>query len=237
MVEVHKDNAVLSLKPTKICALISLHNLANRRQVSTAQLRASLKVGEKLDELVVVSRNPEKGFIIVANRPKSKPALPSKGSPISIDSLEVGSIVGGRVLRHDRKGAFIKLTAHITGSLYPTDACDDYDSGNPFPPVDSLVKAMVTAIDKQKNHLSLSTRLSRMYPTQNHPVVDPEVQSLDDLKVGQTIRGFIKSVAEHGLFVMLGKDLDARVQIRELFDEVRIFVLPLEHDVLMLLSE
>lgn len=223
--EVHKENAVLSLHPTKIRALISLHNLANRREISTAQLRASLKVGEKLEDLVVVSRNPDKGFVIVANRPKSKPAFPLKGAAITMDTLQVSQIIGGRVLRHDRKGAFIKLTAHVTGSLHPTDASDDYERGTPFPPVDSLVKATVTSIDKAKNHISLSTRLSRMYPSQNHSVVDREIQSLDDLKVGETVRGFIKSVAEHGLFVMLGREIDARVQIRELFDEVCPFLL------------
>jgi len=34
------------------------------------------------------------------------------------------------------------------------------------------------------------------------------------------VRGFIKSIVEHGLFVMLGRGIDARVQIKELFDEV-----------------
>jgi rRNA biogenesis protein RRP5 len=41
------------------------------------------------------------------------------------------------------------------------------------------------------------------------------------LHVGQALRGFIKSVTEHGLFVTIGRNLDARIQIRELFDEVR----------------
>ena len=222
IIEVHKENAVLSLLPTKIRALISLHNLSNRRETSVSQLRASLKIGEKLEDLVVVSRNPDKGFVIVANKPKAKPALPLKGSSISMDTIQIGQIIGGRVLRHDRKGAFIKLTSHITGSLYPTDACDNYESGTPFPAIDSLVKAVVIDIDREKNQLSLSTRHSRMYPSRDHSVLDREIQSLDDLNIGETIRGFIKSVTEHGLFVMLGRDIDARVQIRELFDEVRL---------------
>jgi rRNA biogenesis protein RRP5 len=50
--------------------------------------------------------------------------------------------------------------------------------------------------------------------------MDPEITSVVDLKPGTFVRGFIKSVAEHGLFVSVGRDLDARVQIKELFDEV-----------------
>jgi transcriptional accessory protein Tex/SPT6 len=50
--------------------------------------------------------------------------------------------------------------------------------------------------------------------------VDREINSVEDLKVGETVRGFVKSIPEHGIFVTLGRWIDARVQIKELFDEV-----------------
>ncbi|KAA1468077.1 nucleic acid-binding protein [Dentipellis sp. KUC8613] len=216
--EVHKDNVVLTLQPSQVRALVSLKNLANHRGLSVAQLRTALKVGEKLEELVVVTRNPEKGIVIVANRPKSKPPLEHK-QPLTMDTIELGQIVGGRVLRHHRNGTLVKLSSQISGTLHPTDISDSYEAGNPFPNIDSLVKAAVISIDKEKKHLTLSTRASRLDPTKDHPIVDPELQSLSTLKAGQSVRGFIKSIAEHGLFVTLGRDVDARVQIKELFDD------------------
>ena len=217
--EIQKDKAVITLQPTRVTALLSLNNLANRRQVSAAQLRASLKAGEKLQDLVVTSRNPEKGFVLVATKPKEKEQLVQK-SQLSLDTLQSGQLVGGRVLRHNRHGALVKLTNSIHGILHPTDACDDYENGKPFPVVDSVLKAVVLVIDKEKRQLTLSTRLSRLFPAQGKPIVDREISRLEDLKVGDTVRGFIKSVAEHGLFVTLGREIDARVQIRELFDDV-----------------
>ena len=217
--EIHKDNAVLTLNSTQIRALLSLKNLANLRNLPVAQLRGSLQVGEKLEGLVVVSRNTEKGIVIVANKPKMKPALDNK-QVLAIDSVQVGQVVGGRVLRHHRKGTLIKLSSQITGTLHPTDASDDYETGSVFPGVDSIIKAAVLAVDKEKKHLTLSTRLSKLEPTSQTQIVDREISSLADLKIGESIRGFIKGVAEHGLFVTLGRDADARVQIRELFDEV-----------------
>ena len=74
--EVHKDNLVLDLKPTGARALMSLKNLANHRGVSLAQLRTVLQTGDMLSELVVVTRNPDKGYVIVANKPKLKESLP-----------------------------------------------------------------------------------------------------------------------------------------------------------------
>ncbi|RPD57053.1 U3 snoRNP-associated protein Rrp5 [Lentinus tigrinus ALCF2SS1-6] len=216
--DIHKDKAIVTLQPTQITALLSLNNLANRREVSVAQLRSSLKTGDKLQDLLVTSRNPEKGFVLVATKPKEKEQLVHK-TQLSIDTVQPGQLVGGRVLRHNRHGALIKLTNSITGLLHPTDACDDYENSKPFPAVDSVLKATVLSVDKEKRQLTLSTRMSRLFPGQDKPIVDPEISSLEGLKVGQTVRGFIKSVAEHGLFVTLGRDIDARVQIRELFDD------------------
>ncbi|KAJ7900149.1 hypothetical protein B0H14DRAFT_2672489 [Mycena olivaceomarginata] len=216
--EIHADNAVLTLHPSQVRALISLNNLANHRKLVVAQLRTLLKVGERLEDLVVVTRNVEKSFVIVACKPKAKAAAQNKGS-FSIETVIVGDIVGGRVTRHARHGALIKLPSRVGGTLHPTDTADDYDAATPFPLIDSVLKANVIAIDKEKKQLTLSTRHSRMYPDQGKPIVDREIKGLADLQVGETVRGFIKSVVDHGLFVTIGRDIDARVQIKELFDD------------------
>ncbi|OBZ78635.1 rRNA biogenesis protein RRP5 [Grifola frondosa] len=216
--DIQKDKAVITLQPTQVCALLSLNNLANRRQVSVAQLRAALKVSEKLQDLVVMTRNPEKGFVLVATKPKEKEAFLQK-KHLSLETIEVGQLVGGRVLRHGPHGALVKVSNTISGLLHPTDATDDFEGGRPFPPVDLILKAVVLTVNKDKRQVTLSTRLSRLFPDEGKPVVDREFSSITELKVGDTVRGFIKSVAQHGLFVTLGRDIDARVQIKELFDE------------------
>jgi rRNA biogenesis protein RRP5 len=217
--EIHKDNALLSLRPSNIRALLSLKNLANRRNLSVSQLQTSLKIGEELDELVVVTRNPEKGIVIVANRPKTKPTLEHK-QVLTMETVEIGQIVGGRVLRHSHSGTVIKFSGKITGTLHPTDSSDDYETGTPFPTIDSIIKAAVISIDKDKKQLVVSTRVSRTQPEDHPPIVDREINGIEDLKVGETVRGFVKGIPEHGLFVTLGRTIDARVQIKELFDEV-----------------
>ncbi|KAI0027317.1 nucleic acid-binding protein [Vararia minispora EC-137] len=216
--EVHKDNTVLALQPSGVRALLSLKNLANQRKVPVAQMRGMLKAGDKLDDLFVVTREPEKGFVIVAGRPKAKQAVEQK-QPLKMDAVQVGQIVSGRVVRQLRNGTLLKLSSSIMGVLHPTDVSDDYESGVPFPTVDNIVRAAVVAIDSEKKQLTLSSRASRMEPDSHPAAVDPEIKSVDDLKVGRAVRGFVKSVAEHGLFVGLSRDVDARVQIKELFDE------------------
>ncbi|KAF8274016.1 nucleic acid-binding protein [Lactarius quietus] len=216
--DIHKDNAILSLNPSDIRALLSLKNLANHRSLSVSQLQSSLKIGEVLDELVVVTRNTEKGFVIVASRPKNKPTIEHKQA-LTMDTVEIGQVVGGRVLRHFHSGTVVKFSGKITGTLHPTDASDDYEAGTPFPALDSIIKAAVISFDKDKKQLVVSSRASRTQPDDHPPVVDLEINSVEDLKAGETVRGFVKSIPEHGLFVTLGRGIDARVQIKELFDE------------------
>lgn len=221
--EVHKDNVVLSLQPNRVRALLSLANLANHRGSSVAQLRASLTPRTSLAGLLVVSRNVEKALVIVACRPAITTPIVQKGA-VSWDTLQVGQVVGGRVLSHTRRGASVKLSNKVTGSLHPTDCSDDYEQGTAFPAIDTVLKAVVLSVDRDKRLLSLSTRPSRLRAGEAPPVKDKEVATLEDVKVGDTLRGFIKSVAEHGLFVTIGRNLDARVQIKELFDEVNFLV-------------
>ncbi|KAJ7596847.1 hypothetical protein C8J56DRAFT_918480 [Mycena floridula] len=214
--DIHADNVVLALEPSKIRALLSLKNLANHRGTSVAQLRAGLKIGEKIETLVVVTRNVEKGFVIVATKPEAKA---SSSKALTMDTVAVGQVVQGRVTRQIRHGSLLKLTGHIGGILHPTDTSDNFETGAPYPASDSIIKAVVTDIDVSKKQLTLSTRPSKMNPTQSQDIVDREITGIKDLQVGDNIRGFIKSVMDHGVFVTIGREVDARVQIRELFDD------------------
>lgn len=218
--EIHKDNILIALQPTQIRALLSLKNLANHRNETMAQLLGTLKIGEKLEDLIVVSRNIDKALIIVANKPKQKPPLIPKGSNISMESIEIGKLIGGRVTRHSRKGALVKITPQIGGILHFTDISDNFDAVVQLPGVDSVIRATVVGKDVSKKQLALSVRPSRIQPNQKHEIIDQEINNLSDLQVGQSVRGFVKNITEHGLFVTISRDIDARVQIRELFDEV-----------------
>jgi rRNA biogenesis protein RRP5 len=218
--EIHKENVILRLQPTQARALLSSKNLANYRNIPLAQLQLGLKVGEKLDGLIVVSRVPDKNFVIVANKPQAKSAFPSKNS-LTIESATVGQTVLGRVTHHSPHGTLLKINSHLGGLLHPTDTSDDYDVAKAFPPIDSIIKATIIDVRADKKQLVLSMRSSRMQPNKVSDIVDREIKGLEDLQIGAAVRGFIKSVTEHGLFVAIARGVDARVQIKELFDEVR----------------
>ena len=68
---VHDTNIVLSLVPSGVKALISFPTLARHRALSVEDLRLTLEKGQTLEDLVVVSKNADKGFVIVGLVPSS----------------------------------------------------------------------------------------------------------------------------------------------------------------------
>ena len=236
--DVHQDNIVLELQPkdstTKLKALISLANLANHRGTTVQQARASSSVGQEIKEqLVLVSKNVEKALLIVAVKPQAKARAPTSagGGSLRIGDVNVGMTVPGLVIRHHPKGSTVRLSKHVFATLYPTDVCDNFETGNPFPTLDSVISVTTLEVDKSDQKVVVSARPSRINPVQALPVVDREVSSLGDLSVGDEIRGFVKTVADHGVFVFIGRGIDARIQIKELCDDVSC---PLRGSVLVL---
>ena len=217
--EIHDENAILILYPEKARAVISLRNIANARKLPVDELKSSIKEGERIDDLVVVSRNLDKGVLIVANRPSAKPAKETQ-SQLRLDILSVGSQVEGRVSKHIRQCAVIKYAGRVSGALHLTDTADDFSKAT-LPEVGSVIRACVVDIDKGHKRMTLSTRDSRLLTDKAGEIADKEFGCIEDLSLGDTVRGFVKNVTDHGIFVTLGRSIDARIQIKELYDDVR----------------
>lgn len=223
--QIHAEQVVVSLVPSQLTALLSLSNLSNHRGMGVDDLRASLKVGERIDDLVVVSKNPTSGLLIVANKRVKgtvKAASGVSASARAIDELVVGDVIPGRIIAKNPQGAMVKLGNNVRGRVAPTDSADDLAlaAGDGALNVDDTVMCYVLKVDAAARNIDLSTRKSRVQPeAEDIKVVDPEIASIADLKEGQAIRGLVRSVAKNGVFVSIGRNVTARVMIKELFDD------------------
>ncbi|GAA5841896.1 hypothetical protein JCM11251_005414 [Rhodosporidiobolus azoricus] len=235
----HDTNIVLSLQsPAEakgIKALLAYPTLARHRAIPIPDLRSSLAVGQTLEDLVVVSKNAEKGFVIVGLVPsKSAASLAraggsaangAEGGKITFEQIEEGKLYPGKVASRLSSGVVLVQLAksNVRGRVALTELSDDYSTD-----VSSLfgagatVQAVVLSKDEDQRRVDLSLRASRIRAAQGEDageVKDVRVESVEDLKPGQTVRGFVKNVANAGVFVELGKEVTARVLIKELFDD------------------
>lgn len=129
-----------------------------------------------------------------------------------------GSVVLGRVTKTTDHSVLVQLSDTVVGSIALIDMADDFTKASSADfTKNNVVRVCVIDVDASNKKISLSTRPSKVLSS-SLPVSDPEITSIDQLKVGDIVRGFIRKVADHGLYVLLGHHVSAYVRISELSD-------------------
>ena len=211
---VHQDVVVLSLVPSDVRALLSLSILAKHRSTSTDALRDALQEGELLKELTVVSKNQEKGIVIVG----LKGAKPLTTDGEATNQVQLGTLIDARVIRESEPCAVtVLLPGKARGRLHLLDVADEDDEAK-LPAMESIVRCVV--LGGRHSRFDVSTRPSLLAAVERgeSPKKDSTADKASDLIVGSRVTGFVKSVADAGLFVDVGRSVTARVKISQLFD-------------------
>ncbi|KAF7175532.1 hypothetical protein CNMCM7691_009097 [Aspergillus felis] len=141
-----------------------------------------------------------------------------RSSKLSFEDVSVGMILPGRVTKVTEKQVIMQLSDSVVGAVNLIDLADDYSKANPTVyHKNEVLRVCVVAVDKANKKISLSLRPSKVLSS-SLPVQDPEITSMKQLKVNDVVRGFVKRVADSGLFVTLGHDVTAYVRVSDLSD-------------------
>ncbi|OLL26878.1 rRNA biogenesis protein rrp5 [Neolecta irregularis DAH-3] len=136
---------------------------------------------------------------------------------LSHESINASNLLPGRVTKISEQGMMVQLSESIIGRVFLTDMSDDFSSGAQFKN-GQIARFCVLDVDQANRKIALSARASRVLSSSSK-VVDLEILSMDDLKIGQVVRGFIKNIADKGLFISLSRNVTARVKISEISDD------------------
>jgi len=127
-------------------------------------------------------------------------------------------ILPGRVSKATERYVLVGLSDTVSGQVPLTELADDYAQANPtVHNKNDIVRVCVIDIDAPNKKVTLSLRPSRVLSS-SLPVEDPSIMTVSQLKVNDIARGFVKNVAEKGLFVSLGPQVTAFVRISDLSD-------------------
>lgn len=174
-----------------------------------ADIEKHFPIGSAI-EAHVTAVDTEKGRLDLSARKSS--------DKLSLDDLSVGMVVPGRVTKTTEKQVIMQLSDIVVGAVNLVDMADDYDKANPTVyRKNEVLRACVVGVDKANKRVSLSLRPSRVLSS-SLPVQDRELASMNELKVNDVVRGFIRRVADNGLFVALSHDVTAYVRISDLSD-------------------
>ncbi|GAA97773.1 uncharacterized protein L969DRAFT_42922 [Mixia osmundae IAM 14324] len=214
----HNDNIVLEIAPSKARGLLSYTAHARQLGVATDELKQRIAVGQLLKDLTVVSKNTQKGIAILSSGSTSTNSSANGISDmLQFESVAVGETYAGKIIGSAPQGLHVQLSRALRALAHWTDVLDDFDAALPAP--GTVVSCNIVGKDEAARRVDVSLRPSVMADNAEGSILDPEIISIDELRIGQKIRGFVVNVADSGLFVSVGRSLTARVQIRELFDE------------------
>lgn len=137
---------------------------------------------------------------------------------LSLTDLSPGMILPGRVTKVTERQLMVQLNDIISGPIHLTDLADDYSHANPTTfQKNQAIRVCITDLDVPNKKIILSARPSKVLSS-SLPVRDPEIRNLSQLNVNDVVRGFVKNVADNGLFVTLGTNVTAYVRVSDLSD-------------------
>ena len=137
---------------------------------------------------------------------------------MTLNDLSTGMVLPGRVTKVTERYIMVQLSEQLSAPVHLVDMVDDYDTANPtIYQKNQTVRVCVSDIDVPNKKITLSTRPSKVLSS-SLPVKDPEITSVAQLKVNEVVRGFIKNVADNGIFVTLSSNVTAYVRVTDLSD-------------------
>ncbi|KAI9820992.1 MAG: rRNA biogenesis protein rrp5 [Thelocarpon impressellum] len=159
-----------------------------------------------------------KNVDVDANRLDLSARSPSSLSGSGFTSLAKGMVIPARVTKVTERQIVVQLNETVSGPVGLTDLSDDYSTANPTTySKNEIVRVCVTDLDVPNKRVLLSTRPSKVLDS-SLPVKDREISSLSQAKVNDIVRGFVKNVADNGIFVSLGSQVTAYVRVSDLSD-------------------
>lgn len=131
---------------------------------------------------------------------------------ISIEDLKVGKQYPGKVFKVAQNFVLVELAKGVVGYSYITDALNDYDHKlEEIYKVNTAALATVEEVHSSDGKIFVSLRNEKV-------AKDKPVNSLEEIKRGDLVKGFIKSISKNGLYVSLGRELFALVRVADISD-------------------
>lgn len=145
-------------------------------------------------------------------------ARSSDSETITWKTLKTNMVLPGVITKVNERQVLVKLSETVSGPVHLPDMVDNYDEVNTHNyKKGEVVRVSIVSLDVSNKTLRLSTRPSRIMSS-TLPVNDREITNISQLTAGDVVRGFVKNVADKGLFVLLGGPVTAMVKISNLSD-------------------
>jgi rRNA biogenesis protein RRP5 len=141
------------------------------------------------------------------------------GETLTLQNISSGMLLTGRVTKITERSVAVQLSNNLSALVPLVELGDDYDNLNLNQyNKNDIVRAGVIEVDAPNKRIYLTLRPSKVLSS-SLPVQDRQLTNFSQVKAGDIVRGFVKRVAEKGVYVTLGARVDALVRITDLSDQ------------------
>ncbi|KAE8352852.1 hypothetical protein BDV28DRAFT_119450 [Aspergillus coremiiformis] len=236
--EKSSDDLLLKLDEFGLVARLNLDHVVDGSSSKQSSTLSKIRVGQKLNELLVLDIQRTRRLIRVSGRASLKKAAKQALIPASFEDVHEGSEVTGFIRNIATVGAFVEFLGGVIG-LLPKRLVGDENINKPdFGLTKSqVVSATVHSVDTDFRRFILSrnpaepTHAGPKKPASKSTVkstpsdevvanaVDEGINSMADFTFGKIIKCKIVSVRATQINVQLADNIQGRIDVSEIFDK------------------
>ncbi|KAF2138712.1 uncharacterized protein K452DRAFT_255494 [Aplosporella prunicola CBS 121167] len=232
--EKSEKTITVELEGSGIKGIIRIGQLTDGSEKKDQSSMKRIRVGQTLEDLVVLSKSDKKPLLTLTNKPTLLQAAKAGSLVAKYEDLREGQPVNGFVRHIDGQRVFVEFAGGLVGLLLKSQMPEEMANTAEFGlRADQSISAKVLATDNQqrrflvtmkddqevtsKTATAASSKSAAKDETLLNPV-DEQLTSISDLTFGKLTTARITHVKDTQLNVHLADNLQGRVDVSEIFD-------------------
>lgn len=222
------ENVMLDIEGSNVKSTIRLHHLIDGSEQKARSAIKQFRVGQKLQDLVVLEKLERRHLVVLSNKPSLVKAAKSNTLITTFGAIREGQEASGFVRNITPDGIFVEFAAGLVGFLPKTQITLDK---LPLPAFgmrkDQSISARVLSVSPGQKRFVLTLREDQkkdeskpsaaFSETLANPV-DGTSTSISDFSLGKETQARIVSIKDTQLNVMLADNIQGRIDVSEVFD-------------------
>ncbi|KAK9854523.1 Tetratricopeptide-like helical protein [Penicillium brevicompactum] len=231
--EKSNDDVLLKLEESGLVARLDSQHIVDGSSTKQNSMMSKIRVGQKLNDLLVLDIQRAHRLIKVSSRATLKKAAVQKNMPGEFEQVKEGSLITGFVRNITPDGIFVEFLGGLTG-LLPKRLIKDENLEQPHY---GMSKSQTIVVNVQSVDLDFKRFVVSMKPveaakpapkkaakqtdeTVSNPV-DSNIQSMSDFSFGRIVECKVVSTKATQLNVQLADNVQGRIDVSEIFDDFK----------------
>ncbi|KAJ5755064.1 hypothetical protein N7533_004607 [Penicillium manginii] len=231
--EKSNDDLLLKLDESGLVARLDVQHIIDGSQSKQNSTLSKIRVGQKLNDLLVLDIQRAHRLIRVSSRVTLKKAVKQKSLPAKFEDVQEGSAVTGFIRNITPDGLFVEFLGGLTG-LLPKRLIEETNLSQPQFGVSKgqAISVTVNSVDMDLQRFILSQKGSeatgpkekkeKTFNQTDDPVanaVDDNIKTMSDFTFGRVVQCKVVSIKSTQVNVQLADNIQGRIDVSEIFDK------------------